>query len=153
MILTCMLPVRKINQAGLDLVKMFEGCSLVAYWDALGDVWTIGWGHTGGDVHKGLELTQTEADAFLMMDLATFAVSVNRMLGEAPTTDNQFAALVSLAYNVGADAVMNSTLLRLHIGGNYLTAAVQFPRWDHAGGKVIPGLLRRRNAEAKLYLT
>jgi lysozyme len=143
----------ELNPAGFELIEMFEGCSLVAYWDSIGDVWTIGWGHTGGDVHRGLRITQTQADMLLSQDLGAFTMSVNDMLGMAPTTDNQFAALVSFAYNCGSGALHGSTLLRKHLAGDYGGAAAEFPRWDHGGGRVIPGLLRRRNAEAKLYLT
>lgn len=143
--------VRQINAAGLDLIKHFEGCELTAYQDAVG-VWTIGWGHTGSEVRAGLTITQSEADQLLDRDLDRFEEAVDRLTRGRATPD-QFAAMVSLAFNVGAGdgGLKTSTLLRMHNDGDYEGAAAQFARWNKAGGRVLNGLTRRRAAEAELY--
>lgn len=142
---------RQINAAGFDLIKHFEGCELTAYQDAVG-VWTIGWGHTGPEVRAGLTITQSEADQLLDRDLDRFEEAVDRLTRGRATPD-QFAAMVSLAFNVGAGdgGLKTSTLLRMHNDGDYEGAAAQFARWNKAGGRVLNGLTRRRAAEAELY--
>lgn len=149
--MVCMDVARMINAAGLRLVQEFEGLSLEAYWDSLGSVWTIGWGHTGSDVHASQTITAAQADTLLTMDLGQVSAGLEPLLKMA-TTNNQFAAMVSFGFNLGLGALAGSTLLRLHNMGTYTAASAQFARWDHAGGKVVPGLLRRRLAEAALYL-
>lgn len=141
--------------ACIDLVKRFEGCVLHAYPDPAsgGDPWTIGWGHTGPEVHKGLVWTQAQADKALHDDLGKFADALDLLLGAAKTTANQFDALCSLVYNEGSAKIATSTLLKLHLAGNYDAAANQFQRWIYGGGKVQPGLITRRSAEATLYRT
>ncbi|MET0365174.1 MAG: lysozyme [Sphingobium sp.] len=139
---------RRINAAGLKLIKEFEGCRLKAYRDIVG-VWTIGYGSTGPHVTPGLTLTEAECEALLLKDLERFEKAI--AAGARKATDNQYAAIVSLAFNVGESAVLNSTLLRLHNNGDYAGAADQFARWNRAGGRVVDGLTRRREAEAALY--
>lgn len=139
---------RATNAAGIALIKSFEGCKLTAYL-CPANVWTIGYGHTGPDVKRGLTITQDQADALLRADLRKFETGVARMTTGA--TDNQFAALVSLAYNVGLGALKSSTLLRIHNAGDAAGAKAQFSRWNKAGGRVLAGLTRRRAAEADLY--
>lgn len=136
-----------------DLVKSFEGCILKAYPDpgTGGDPWTIGVGHTGPEVKPGVVWTQAQADAALETDLARFARGVWNAIGEKETTQNRFDALVSFAFNVGLGNLLNSTLLRMHNKGDYAGAAGQFIRWNKAAGKVLNGLTRRREAEAKMY--
>jgi GH24 family phage-related lysozyme (muramidase) len=140
---------------GIALVKSFEGCRLKAYPDpgTGGEPWTVGWGTTryanGQKVQPGDTVTQAEADALLRNDLARCAAQVTRAIGDAPTTQKQFDALVSFHYNTGA--LLSSTLLRKHKAGDYAGAAAEFLRWTHAGGKVLPGLVKRRAAEAALY--
>lgn len=131
----------------LGLVKKFEGCRLTAYKDSVG-VLTIGYGHTKG-VKPGQRITQEQADSLLRADLAETADSVNRYAPE--TSQNQFDALVSFAFNLGFGALAGSTLLRMHNEGDYAGAAGQFHRWDHAGGRVLKGLTLRRSAEEQLY--
>lgn len=142
---------RTINAAGRDIIKLSEGLSLQAYPDpATGDVpWTIGWGHTGPDVHKGLKITRDQAEDLLARDLARFEDGVAEMCPVA--TDNQFAAMVSLSFNIGLSNFRTSTLRRMHNEGNHAGAAGQFARWSRAGGKVMRGLVKRRAAEAELY--
>ena len=140
---------------GIALVKSFEGCRLKAYPDpgTCGEPWTVGWGTTryanGQKVQPGDTVTQAEADALLRNDLAGTERQVTRAIGDAPTTQKQFDALVSFHYNTGA--LLSSTLLRKHKTGDFAGAAAEFLRWTHAGGKVLPGLVKRRAAEAALY--
>lgn len=151
----------EIGAKGLDLIKSFEGCAkkradghLEAYPDpghASGDPWTIGWGATGTDIHRGTVWTQEMCDQRLASDVARFARKVESLLDGAPTTQGQFDALVSFAYNLGGGNLASSTLLRLHKAGKFAQAHDEFVRWNKAGGKVMSGLTRRRNAEAALY--
>ena len=138
---------RKISQAGLDLIKQFEGCRLVAYQCSAG-VWTIGYGHTAG-VHRGMKITQAQAEAYLKQDVAKFEKYVNNA-SYVPFTDklnqNQFDALVSFAFNLG-----QGNLMKLCKGRaiNQVPAAMQ--QYCKANGKTLLGLQRRRKAEATLY--
>lgn len=139
---------RQINAAGLDLIKSFEGLRLAAYKDAVG-VWTIGWGSTGPHVKAGMTITRDEAETLLRQDLRRFEECVER---ECPVaTDNQFAAMVSLAFNIGCAGFEGSTVCRMHKAGNYTRARLAFAMWVKAGGKTLAGLVRRRAAEAALY--
>lgn len=156
---------RKVGEAGEALIKAFEGCRLKAYPDpgTGGKPWTIGWGSTtdehGAPIKPGTVWTQERADARLRLELEHFATGVNLLLGDAPTTQNQFDALVSFAFNVGldidddtkAEGLGDSTLLRKHLAGDYAGAKAEFGKWVNAAGKRLAGLVRRREAEAKLY--
>jgi lysozyme len=146
---------RTINQAGIDLIKSFENCKLNAYQDVRG-IWTIGWGHIAG-VTEGMVYTQAQADDALLADLRGAEAAVEKGVGAAATTDDQFAAMVSLCYNIGAGAFAGSTVLRDHRAGAYPEAADAFLMWNKAtiDGvlKAVPGLTRRRNTERTLYLT
>ena len=114
-----------------------------------GEPWTIGWGATGPCIGPGSVWTQQQCDARLESDVARHARDVAFALGDAPTTQAQFDALVSFHYNTGA--IARSTLLRRHLAGDYRAAAEEFARWNRAGGRVLKGLVRRRAAEARLY--
>lgn len=116
-----------------------------------GEPITIGYGHTQPGLKLGVVWTQAQADAALEADLARFARGVWNAIGEKETTQNRFDALVSFAFNVGLGNLLSSTLLRKHVAGDYAGAADQFIRWNKAAGKVLNGLTRRREAEAKLY--
>ena len=130
------------NDAGLQLIESFEGLRLNAYQDSVG-VWTIGYGHTK-DVEKGQTITEPEAVAFLREDIADAEAAVN---GENLTlNDNQFAALVSFTFNLGAGN------LRKLIGRGMEAVPDRILLFNHAGGKVLAGLTRRRQAERALYL-
>ena len=142
---------REVSEAGVRLVQEFEGCRLDAYRCPAG-IPTIGYGATGPDIRMGMVWTQEQADARLVEDLARFAAGVERLV-QVDLTDNQFAALVSFAYNVGLGALRDSTLLRKLNAGDYLGAADQLPRWARAGGRIMPGLTRRRAAERDLFLS
>ena len=141
---------REVNEAGLALIREFEGCRLDAYLCPAG-IPTIGYGATGPDIRMGMVWTQEQADARLVEDLARFADGVERLV-EVDLSDNQFAAIVSFAFNVGLGALRDSTLLRKLNAGDYLGAADQLPRWARAGGRIMPGLSRRRLAERALFL-
>ncbi len=144
----------------IRLIQSFEGCarkqpdgSLAAYPDpgTGGDPWTIGWGTTGPDVGKGAVWTRQQCDDRFQADLGRFAQKVAAAIGGAPTTQHQFDAMVSFAYNLGIGNLQASTLLRKHKAGDFAGAAAQFAVWNKAAGKVMAGLTRRRAAEAALY--
>jgi len=136
---------------GLSLTEQFEGCELTAYQDQVG-VWTIGYGHTGADVTPGLTITQDQAQALLAQDVTSAAACVNSVVTVALTQD-EFDALVDFVFNLGAGAFTGSTLLRDLNAGDFTATAAQFDLWDHAGGAVVAGLLRRRQAEEALFNT
>lgn len=146
---------RKVSPRGIKLMHAFEGCRLDAYPDPGsrdGNPWTIGWGSTGPGIHKGVRWTQEQADARFAADLdAKYGKAVNDMLGDAPTTQSQFDALVSLCYNIGIAALRGSTVMRRHKAGDFKGAADAFVMWNKNDGKVMRGLTRRRLAEADLY--
>ena len=145
----------EVSTEGRDLVKGFEGLSLTAYRCPAG-VPTIGYGHTAG-VLMGESITPAQADAYLAADLVAYAQNVERMLGDAPTSQHEFDALVSLAFNIGLGGFEKSTVLRLHKAGDKVGAARAFEMWCKAtvGGQLqtLPGLLARRQKEAAYYLT
>ena len=143
-----------ISPSGIDLICNFEGLRLKAYDDGVG-VWTIGFGTTkypnGIRVKKGDTCTLDQAKAYMQNDLKSFEQTVNNTV-KVPLNQNQFDALVSLAYNIGSTAFKNSTLVRQLNEGNYKTAANQFNVWVNAGGKRMQGLVNRRAAERTLFL-
>jgi len=139
-----------ISQNTIDLIKHFEGCRLSAYKCPAG-IWTIGYGHTGADVKKGMTITQEQAENLLKQDLVVHTNNVSKLV-KVPLTQNQFDALVSFEYNVGYGNFANSTLLKLLNQNKHDEAAKQFLRWKYAKGIVLAGLVKRRNAEMKLFL-
>ena len=136
--------------AAISLIQEFEGLELKAYKCPAG-IWTIGYGHTGPEVYEGQTITKDEAEAILNNDLKKFEDGVDKLV-TVHLTDNQKAALVSFAFNVGLGNLKNSTLLKMLNQGRYSDAAMQFLRWDKAGGKPLKGLSRRRAAERELFL-
>jgi lysozyme len=140
---------RKINDRGLALIKSFEGCELTAY-RCPAKVLTIGYGSTGSHVKEGMTITEEEAEALLRKDLARFENGVSVLAGVS--SDSQFAAMVSLAFNIGLSAFAGSTVLKRHKLGNRMGAANAFMMWNKAKGQILKGLIRRREAERKLYL-
>jgi lysozyme len=143
--------MRRINDAGLAKLKGFEGLRLDAYLDG-GGVPTIGYGHTHG-VKMGTTITPAEAERFLMEDLGYTEAGVDALTRDVPTTDNQFAAMVCLAFNIGLERFRNSTVLKRHKLGNKIGAANAFLLWKYDNGKPVEGLMRRREQERKLYLS
>lgn len=134
-----------------DIIRQHEGLRLEAYLDT-GGVWTIGYGHTGPEVVKGLKITLEQAEAYLSADLKTAEAGVNKYV-KVLLTQNQFDALVSLTYNIGVSAFGLSTLVRLLNQGDYKGAAEQFLRWNKDNGRVIDGLTNRRRLERSLFLS
>lgn len=141
------------SDACLNLIKRFEGCRLAAYPDpgTGGEPWTVGFGHTGPEVHKGLQITQEQAEAYLRKDVSRFAEGVDRLVGDTPVTQAQFDAMCSLAYNIGLGNFGKSTVLRKLKEGDAIGAASGFMLWTRAGGKELPGLVTRRAAEQALF--
>ena len=133
----------------IPLIKEFEGCKLKAY-KCPADVWTIGYGHTDG-VKEGDEITQQEADRLLASDVELFTTGVQRLV-HSDINRNQLGALVSFSFNLGLGNLRHSTLLRMVNAGDFLGAANEFARWNKAGGKILSGLVRRREAERQLFL-
>lgn len=143
-----------INQAGLDLIKSFEGLELESYVDPVG-IWTIGYGHTG-DVKEGMVISPSQAEDLLKKDVERTEKGVSDLIRQK-VNENEFSALVSLAYNIGNAALASSTVLkRLNIGDR-LGAAQAIEWWNkgRVNGRLVelPGLTRRRAAEKALFLT
>jgi len=138
----------KLEQKGIELLKHFEGCELTAYQDSVG-VWTIGYGHTKG-VHEGMTITQEQAEQMLLTELVEYEGYIKNMV-TVPLTQNQFDALVVWIYNLGPTNFGSSTLLKELNSGNYTAAGKEILRWNKAGGKVLAGLVKRREAEAQLF--
>lgn len=145
----------KINRAGIELLKRWEGCRLTSYQDSVG-VWTVGYGLTTAagiiKVGPGLTITQQEADDYLVRALVKYESAVTKALTRAPN-ENQFSAMVSLCYNIGPGAFAGSSIVRHFNDGNAQAAADAFLKWNKAGGKVLKGLVNRREDERKLFLT
>lgn len=139
----------KTSQAGVNLIKSFEGCRLTAYQDSVG-VWTIGYGHTSG-VYAGMTITEAKAEEYLKGDLVTAENAVNGKVTYS-IKQNQFDALVSFTYNVGSGNFGSSTLLKKLNQGDITGAANEFDKWNKAGGQVLEGLVRRRAAEKAMFL-
>ncbi|MBA3752666.1 MAG: lysozyme [Nitrospira sp.] len=143
----------KTNRDGIELIKSFEGCKLKAYKCPAG-IWTVGYGHTSSagqpKVTSGMTITQAQAEEILVADLATYEAAV----AEAITrfmNENQFAAMVSLCFNIGAANFRKSSVCRYFNDGLAAKAANSFLLWNKASGKAMKGLLRRRAAEMALY--
>lgn len=143
----------KTNQAGIDLIKKWEGLRLTPYYCS-GNKLTIGYGHTSAAgepiVTPELRITASEAEDILKRDLAKFEAIVLRVIN-APISENQFAAMVSLCFNIGGSAFAKSSVARLTNARDYHGAAESFALWNKAGGKVVAGLVKRRADEAALY--
>ena len=149
---------RAVSSRGLALIRQFEGCARVradglvqAYPDpgTGSDPWTIGWGAAGAAIGPGTVWTQAQCDTRLAADVARHAAQVAAAIGDAPTKQAQFDALVSFHYNTGA--IGRATLTRKHVAGDFVGAVDEFARWNRAGGRVLRGLTRRRAVEAALY--
>lgn len=143
------------SEKGIALIKQFEGCKLTAYQDSVG-VWTIGYGWTqpveGKPIRAGMTIKQETAERLLKTGLVSYESDVSSLV-KVGLTQGQFDALVSFTYNLGARSLSTSTLLRKINAGDYAGAADEFLRWNKAGGKVLNGLTRRREAERALFLS
>lgn len=143
----------KLSTRGIDLIKQFEGYSSKAYPDPAtgGAPWTIGYGTTKG-VKPGMVIAAEQAEKMLRDDVAKFESGVSSLI-ISPTTQGQFDAMVSLAYNIGLGNFGKSTLLKKHNARCYSCAADQFRVWNRANGKVMNGLTKRRAAEREVYMS
>lgn len=139
------------SQHCVDLIKRFEGCKLEAYQDPRG-IWTVGYGSTGPGIVEGLTITQKTAEGMLLGHVREVGLTLTDLVGQG-MKQNQFDAITSLAYNIGTQAFKNSTLLKLLRANKPVEASNEFPKWDHCGGVVLPGLLARREAEQALFLS
>lgn len=144
-----------INQATIELIKRWEGCRLKAYQDVVG-IWTVGWGLTSGagfiEVGPDTVLTQDEADWYLEKAVSRFAAQIEPLITR-PINENQFGAFVSLAYNIGVGGFSRSSALRHFNNGDLDRVPRSMRLWNKAGGKIVKGLVNRRNDEVQLFLT
>jgi lysozyme len=138
----------RMSQDGLALLKSVEGLSLDAYPD--GDGYSIGYGHHGPDVYGGMQITQQRADDLLAQDLERFENGVEDLLAQ-PAVQEEFDAMVSLAYNIGLNAFKDSELLEHVNAGRHKEAVAEFGEWVMSGDEVLPGLVKRREREAAMY--
>ena len=146
----------QLNDKGKDLIKFYEGCKLVAY-KCSAQKNTIGYGNTFYDdgtlVKPGDKISQERANELFEIIAKEFADKVSPLI-KSVVTPNQFAALTSFAYNAGIGNLKSSTLLKkVNANPNDTSIALEFAKWNKAGGKVLAGLTRRREAETKLYFT
>jgi lysozyme len=144
----------KLNKEASDLIKSFEGCKLKAY-QCSAKKWTIGYGNTffedGTPVVAGNAISQQKAEDMFELIASEFAAKVAKLV-TSNVTDNQFGALVSFAYNCGVVNLQKSTLLKkVNANHNDISIRAEFAKWNKAGGKVLAGLTRRREAESNLY--
>lgn len=143
---------RKMNAAGMRILKECEGLYLNSYKCPAG-VWTIGYGCTKG-IRPGMTITEAEAEEMLRKELTEFEKGVERMLSHIPLNENQFSALVSLTYNCGMEPITEGMTIRRKLEArDYRGAAEGFLLWNKGGGRVLPGLVKRREMEKKLFLT
>lgn len=150
---------RQVAKPGIELIHSFEGCAkdlhngtYAAYPDpgsVDGKPWTIGWGSTGPGIAPGTVWTRQQCDDRFINDIQRYADEVSKAVGDKPTTQNQFDALVSFHYNTGK--IFSATLTKRHNAGDYAGAVKEFGKWVNNDGKPMKGLIRRRAAEAALY--
>lgn len=138
-----------ISAEGLSLIKKFEGCELKAYRCAA-NVLTIGYG-TIKNVTEGMEITQEEAETLLQEEMHEYEGYINDMV-KVPLEQHQFDAMVSWVFNLGSGNLSSSTLLKKLNNSEYDEVPAQIRRWNKAGGKVLDGLIRRREAEALMFM-
>lgn len=142
--------MRKASEAARELIKKYEGLRLKAYYCPSG-VLTIGYGHTG-DVKRGDEITEHQADVIFDLDLEKYEAAVEKMV-PASVTDGQFGALVSFAYNCGPAALEKSRLLKKLLAGDTKGAAGEFGKWVYGRNGKLPGLILRRESERQLFVS
>jgi len=138
----------KTSDEGISLIKKFEGCRLEPYFCS-GNVLTIGYGHTK-DVIENMSITEDTAEALLKEDLKDFEEQVSNLV-KVELNQNQFDALIAWTFNLGSGNLSSSTLLKKLNNSEYDEVPEQIKRWNKAGGKVLEGLVRRREAEALLF--
>lgn len=137
----------------IDLIKKYEGFRPQSYQDSVG-VWTIGYGTTrinGQPVKAGMTITEDQALQLVKQEVNKLWSQIESIT-KINLNDNQMNALVDFAYNLGFNALKTSTLMKMVNAGDFNGAANQFSRWVYAGGKVLPGLVKRREAEKQLFI-
>lgn len=139
----------QISEEGLSIIKKFEGCELESYLCPAG-VWTIGYGHTKG-VKEGDKINKEEAEYLLQEEMIEYENYINDLV-EVPLQQHMFDALVSWVYNLGSGNLQSSTLLRVLNEGKYDEVPAQIRRWNKSNGQVLEGLVRRREAEAVMFM-
>jgi len=139
---------RSISAEGMALIKKFEGCKLEAYLDAV-NVPTIAYGRTK-NVKMGDSCTKEQADSWVEEEMQEYEGYINNQV-KVDLEQYQFDALVAWVYNLGPTNLKNSTLLKVLNEGNYNDVPAQIKRWNKAGGNVLDGLIRRREAESLLF--
>jgi|TARA_B110000263_G_C15114460_1_gene421351 lysozyme len=140
----------KISDKGINLIKEFEGLELISYL-CPAKVWTIGYGHTKG-VQEGMEWTEEQAEESLKEEVISYCRYVEELV-KVPLNQNQFDALTSWTYNLGPTNLKSSTMLKVLNDGNYDEVPEQIKKWNKAGGQVLNGLIKRRDAEAELFVS
>ena len=138
----------KISEDGLELIKKFEGCETTAYQDSVG-VWTIGFGHTKG-VEEGQTCSIEDAESMLANEMDEYEGYINNMV-KVDLQQHEFDALVAWVYNLGPTNLGESTMLKVLNGGQFDRVPEEMNRWTRAGGKILEGLVRRRQAESLMF--
>ena len=138
----------KISEDGLELIKKFEGCETTAYQDSVG-VWTIGFGHTKG-VEEGQTCSIEDAESMLADEMDEYEGYINNMV-KVELQQHEFDALVAWVYNLGPTNLSESTMLKVLNGGQFDRVPDEMNRWTRAGGKILEGLVRRRQAESLMF--
>ena len=138
----------KISEDGLELIKKFEGCETTAYQDSVG-VWTIGFGHTKG-VEEGQTCSIEDAESMLANEMDEYEGYINNMV-KVDLQQHEFDALVAWVYNLGPTNLGESTMLKVLNGGQFDRVPDEMNRWTRAGGEILEGLVRRRQAESLMF--
>jgi|TARA_R100000152_G_C6771189_1_gene197632 lysozyme len=138
----------KISEDGLELIKKFEGCETTAYQDSVG-VWTIGFGHTKG-VEEGQTCSIEDAESMLADEMDEYEGYINNMV-KVDLQQHEFDALVAWVYNLGPTNLGESTMLKVLNGGQFDRVPDEMNRWTRAGGEILEGLVRRRQAESLMF--
>ena len=138
----------KISEDGLELIKKFEGCETTAYQDSVG-VWTIGFGHTKG-VEEGQTCSIEDAESMLADEMDEYEGYINNMV-KVELQQHEFDALVAWVYNLGPTNLGESTMLKVLNGGQFDRVPDEMNRWTRAGGEILEGLVRRRQAESLMF--
>ena len=138
----------KISENGLELIKKFEGCETTAYQDSVG-VWTIGFGHTKG-VEEGQTCSIEDAESMLADEMDEYEGYINNMV-KVELQQHEFDALVAWVYNLGPTNLGESTMLKVLNGGQFDRVPDEMNRWTRAGGEILEGLVRRRQAESFMF--
>jgi len=138
----------KISEDGLELIKKFEGCETSAYQDSVG-VWTIGFGHTKG-VEEGQTCSIEDAELMLTDEMEEYEGYINNMV-KVDLQQHEFDSLVAWVYNLGPTNLGESTMLKVLNGGQFDRVPDEMNRWTRAGGEILEGLVRRRQAESLMF--